>query len=695
MRHLIVSRELPPAAYAVGGIGTYVVNVSRLLADAGETVHLLGERWRGAPDEHVVDSTGHLVTHRVPSAEPLVRRSRATTWAEISLLRGSAFPAQAWGWNAALLVEELVESEKIDVIEAQEWEAPLYYFLLRRALGLGPRYQPPVIIQLHSPSEFIWRYNKWPVTRPDFLPMRRQEEYCIRAADALLCPSRYLAGQAEERYQLAPNSITVIPIPIGRLPDVPRHEERTGDGPVVYVGRLEPRKGLIEFVDAATRIAGDFPHTDFEFLGADTPYHDGVSVGQYLASLIPRSLKPRFRFRGGVRRDMLAEVLAGASLAVVPSRWENFPNSCVEAMSAGVPVLVSPNGGMAEMIEDGVTGWIAASQHPADLAAGLTRALSTPPGERAAMGRAAAEAIQATCGRDVITEAQVGFRARVAQAGVVKSNRLPMTKVEEVDSVAASWTHVTLDGDGSLTNALRHAARSESIAVAAMLGDFVVEPSGIEMATRVLTRYPEIGVISGWIADNPTITSSAPPDFPYQWLANDARGVVVFRRQALERIPAVSHDIGDEEGLWDLVNAVLAQGWKGVSLPMVIGRLSVAARDPRVVAPDEPVREASEKLHYYHDAYPELFEQDRELQSLLLDVGANAADEMQRRASQRLRYPTIDRWKNLTPTELWRLPLRDKVALLNAAVRDPQRSIAWLKLHVPGARDARESSGER
>ena len=50
--------------------------------------------------------------------------------------------------------------------------------------------------------------------------------------------------------------------------------------------------------------------------------------------------------------------------------------SCVEAMAWGLPVIASPAGGMAEMLEDGGTGWIAASQSPPDLASALRRARS-------------------------------------------------------------------------------------------------------------------------------------------------------------------------------------------------------------------------------------------------------------------------------------------------------------------------------
>ncbi|MGH7477896.1 MAG: hypothetical protein ACRELD_16660, partial [Longimicrobiales bacterium] len=65
MKQLIISREYPPAAYPPGGIGTYIHNIARLLAEAGETVHVIGERWKGAPLERDESYGGRLIVHRV------------------------------------------------------------------------------------------------------------------------------------------------------------------------------------------------------------------------------------------------------------------------------------------------------------------------------------------------------------------------------------------------------------------------------------------------------------------------------------------------------------------------------------------------------------------------------------------------------------------------------------------------------
>ena len=69
MKHLIISREYPPASYTPGGIGTYVMNIARLLAERGQIVHVIGERWSGAPDKLEITCNGRLFIHRIGESD--------------------------------------------------------------------------------------------------------------------------------------------------------------------------------------------------------------------------------------------------------------------------------------------------------------------------------------------------------------------------------------------------------------------------------------------------------------------------------------------------------------------------------------------------------------------------------------------------------------------------------------------------
>jgi glycosyltransferase involved in cell wall biosynthesis len=423
VKHLIICREMPPALS--GGIGTYVDHIAALLAQAGETVHVIGQLWAGAERPVEERHGGRLIVHRLPFEDWQALRGGQPRFdprrRPLGPLFRSDLPARCFAWQAALLAEELVESEGIDVIEAQDYEAPLWFFQLRRALAMVPRRRPACLVHLHSPTEFIARHNEWPPDRPGAATAVRLETESIRAADALLCPSRFLARQAEERYGLAAGAVHVIPLPLGGGAPVERAPEVWERGTVCYVGRLERRKGVVEWIDAAVAAAPAHPDARFDFIGDNVLGTPEVSGEGFVERRIPRALRDRFVFRGAQPRSALPRLLAAARIAVVPSRWENFPNSCVEAMISGLPVIATRQGGMAELIADGESGWLVDSAEPRALAAALERALATPPERLRAMGRRATEDAARLCDNDRVLASHLAFRAGVAARGAGRS----------------------------------------------------------------------------------------------------------------------------------------------------------------------------------------------------------------------------------------------------------------------------------
>ncbi len=428
MKHLIICREYPPASS--GGIGTYVLHISRLLAENGETVHIIGQLWKGAEKKVEEMCHGRLVVHRVPFEDwtsfPNKKLSPAIKSQETRALFESGFSPQCFSWQACLLAERLVEQEGIDIIEAQEYEAPLYYFQLRRALGFGTESRPPCFVHLHSPTEFIAQYNDWNIGLPSVQTAKRLEAYSIAAADALLCPSRYLARQVEDHYGLEKNMIQVIPYPLGDNPRIERDKDMWEDGTICYVGRLERRKGVIEWIDAAVTVAREYSTAHFAFVGANVLGTYGMSGKEFLERRIPDDLRMRFLFRGQQKRSSLPQFLSRARIAVVPSRWENFPNTCIEAMCSGIPVIASREGGMLEMIEDGRTGWLASKTGSEGLAEVLRRALETPSTKIAEMGSNASSDIRQICDNKKIVQNHLDFRSQIVNQRSMRSLRLPV-----------------------------------------------------------------------------------------------------------------------------------------------------------------------------------------------------------------------------------------------------------------------------
>ncbi|MEO2032400.1 MAG: glycosyltransferase family 4 protein [Planctomycetaceae bacterium] len=481
MKHLIICREFPPAPG--GGIGTYAVNMSRLLAEHGETVHVISQRCEQAERACEEMCGGRLIVHRVafddwtallgPRPHPAL-----PTGVESRLFRSNFHP-QSFAWSAAILAERLVLEEGVDVIEAQEYEAPLYYFQLRRALDLGPSRQPPTVVHLHSPTAMIAESNEWRTNSPSVVAASRLEEYSIRAADGIMCPSRYLARGVQAHYELPSDSIDVIPYPGIGLAKLDRDSRVWSGGTICYVGRLEPRKGVLEWISAAVSVAKSNPEVTFDFVGENVLGHGRRSGRAVVNEMIPKHLRSRFRFHGAHPRSAIPRFLARARIAVVPSRWENFPNTCIEAMSSGLPVIATSTGGMAEMIEDERTGWIAAGASA--IADALTRALSCSSQRLEEMGEAASVSIRERCDPQKVVEKQLAVRARFVDSGAVRSSEIPGNlnwldpavsersfSLEDASSICEiTQTMIAAEDAGSGGNRVR----SQSAGVRAAIGD--------------------------------------------------------------------------------------------------------------------------------------------------------------------------------------------------------------------------------
>ena len=140
---------------------------------------------------------------------------------------------------------------------------------------------------------------------------------------------------------------------------------------VVLVGNMHSDvKGHPWLIAAAPTVVREFPEVRFVFAG------DGELRPTFAAQVAQLGLEDRFKFLG--RRSDIPEVLASCDLAVLPSRAEGLPNAVLEYMAAGLPTIASRVGGMAELIQDGVTGLLVPAEDANALAGALLQFLRDP-----------------------------------------------------------------------------------------------------------------------------------------------------------------------------------------------------------------------------------------------------------------------------------------------------------------------------
>jgi len=149
-----------------------------------------------------------------------------------------------------------------------------------------------------------------------------------------------------------------------------------GDVVVLVLGALERRKGHAVLLDAAGLLVVERPQLRYVFAG------DG-SERAALAEAA-RQLGDRVVFAGF--RDDVAACLAAADVVALPSLHEGLGVAALEAMAAGLPVVASRVGGLAEVVVEGETGLFADPGAPRSLAAALS-VLADAPDLRARLGQ--------------------------------------------------------------------------------------------------------------------------------------------------------------------------------------------------------------------------------------------------------------------------------------------------------------------
>lgn len=162
---------------------------------------------------------------------------------------------------------------------------------------------------------------------------------------------------------------------------------------IVTAGRLSPEKGHRFLVEAIPKIHSENHDTFFVFCG------DGPMTEKIIEQAKSLGALDRCRFVG-FRRD-LAEIFSVMDLMVLPSLSEGLPNVVLEAFAASKPVVASNIGGVPEVVEEGINGYLVPPGRPQPLAEAILKMLCDP-AKMQSMGSAGYERVR----REFTFEAQ-------------------------------------------------------------------------------------------------------------------------------------------------------------------------------------------------------------------------------------------------------------------------------------------------
>ena len=207
----------------------------------------------------------------------------------------------------------------------------------------------------------------------------------LRQVDRLITPSRYVAAQYAAN-GVPSDKITVIQNGID-LENFAPGQRGTAGLTLGFIGHLGKHKGLDVLLHALSLM--DASNVRLLVVGT------GEDAERLQTFCHERGLDPYVTFYGHVENRRIATIYQQIDVLVVPSVWpENSPVTITEAMASSIPVIASDVGGIGELVEDGVTGYLIPLRDSLAIAERIGRFLARPELLRT-MGERALAKIQA------------------------------------------------------------------------------------------------------------------------------------------------------------------------------------------------------------------------------------------------------------------------------------------------------------
>ena len=280
--------------------------------------------------------------------------------------------------------------------------------------ALKARWSVPHVIMFHTLGEAKNRAHL-SEREPDY--RIAGERLLAQGADRVICASEGERKVLIEHYGVSP--LRAVQVPCGVDTDHFRPRSRAAarrrlglpaDEPLVlYVGRIEPLKGIDILLRAAAEMEGRFC---LLVVGGDSKDSRRKSELRRLAEEI--GITERVFFQDAVSHERLPLYYNAADICVVPSYYESFGLVALEAMACAVPVVASRVGGLLETVRDGETGYLVPWRCPEPFAERLEMLLANEPLRRS-LGRMARAAVERFRWSEVATRVEDVYHELVSQ----------------------------------------------------------------------------------------------------------------------------------------------------------------------------------------------------------------------------------------------------------------------------------------
>jgi glycosyltransferase involved in cell wall biosynthesis len=235
--------------------------------------------------------------------------------------------------NYALVANVIAQDYSFDLIHAHDWLTYPAGIAAKEATG------KPLIVHVHA-TDFDRSGGS---VNPVVFDIEKRG---MEAADRVITVSNFTRRTVIEKYGIPPEKVITVYNAVEPLEnkDKPVFKKGTNEKLVTFLGRITMQKGPEYFVEAAHRVLQKIDNVRFVMAGSGDMMHRMIRRAAQL------KVMDKFHFTGFLRGEEVFSMLAMSDLYVMPSVSEPFGISPLEAMQSNVPVLISRQSGVAEIL---------------------------------------------------------------------------------------------------------------------------------------------------------------------------------------------------------------------------------------------------------------------------------------------------------------------------------------------------------
>jgi len=364
-----VTSEYPTTKKPEGGLGTYIRKVGLELIQRGHvvTVFILSSKQHLGVDQgirlHFIKRMKfHWRFHQITALHH---------WLDLEEQRINARRLK----NAVLARNK---QEHIDILQTPNYKALGSYLNHNKFFPIVCRcssYQP------------LWRSangyrRKFTDIIFDWLEAKQVIE-----ADAAISPSEFIA-QTYQRFEAIKPTVVRTPVDLNSISqDISIYSNyMEGKKYLLYFGTLNGVKGVDVLIHAIPSILSTNDELSVVLIGRDDPLPDGIKAGKMLQTHCEKYFEEnRVIYLPPLPKSQLYPIIEHALCVIMPSRVDNYPNACLEALALGIPVIGTYDSSLDEIIEDGKTGFLAKNDDLTSLKEAINHLLRQSSQERADM----------------------------------------------------------------------------------------------------------------------------------------------------------------------------------------------------------------------------------------------------------------------------------------------------------------------